>query len=105
GVPFRAIDIETLRDRQEVLDLVALTRAILHPADRVATLAVLRAPWCGLSLADLHTLTGADDPGTKRNSILRLMADRASLLPADSRQRLLRVQAVLERAISLRPRL
>ena len=104
-IPYRAVEITPLTERQEVLDLTALTRALLHPADRVATLAVLRAPWCGLSLADLHILTGSDDPGVKRNSLPRLIADRAGLLPADSRQRLSRVQAVLQAAAALRSRL
>src|SRR6185437_9858774 len=105
GVPFRAIDIETLRDRQEVLDLVALTRALLHPADRVAALAVLRAPWCGLPLADLHTLTGGDDFSLSKTSILRLMEERAHLLPVESQQRLGRVRDVLRAAAPIRSRI
>ena len=105
AVPFRAVDIETLRDRQEVLDLTALTRALLHPADRVAVLAVLRAPWCGLPLTDLHTLTGADDFSLSKLPLLRLIQSRAHLLPADSHQRLARVHTVLTAALDSRSRL
>ena len=102
---FRAIDIDALNERQEVLDLAALTRALLHPADRVATLAVLRAPWCGLSLVNLHTLTGADDATLKERSLYSLLAERGHLLPADARLRLQRVQQTLQGATRLRGRL
>jgi ATP-dependent exoDNAse (exonuclease V) beta subunit len=104
AIPFRAVDIEALGERQEILDLTALTRALLHPADRVAWLAVLRAPWCGLSLADLHTLTGADDPAFQKYSISRLMDDRGHLLPDESCQRMTRVWNVLQAVASQRAR-
>ena len=58
NIGFRAIDMEPLEERQEVLDVFSLTRAILNPADRVAWLALLRAPWCGLQLTSLDALAG-----------------------------------------------
>jgi ATP-dependent exoDNAse (exonuclease V) beta subunit len=52
GIRFRAIEIVRLGEKQVVQDLFALTRALTHLADRVAWLAILRAPWVCLTLEE-----------------------------------------------------
>jgi ATP-dependent exoDNAse (exonuclease V) beta subunit len=101
-IPFRAVEIEHLSERQELLDLLALTHALLHPMDRIAWLSVLRAPWCGLTLSDLHRLTGSDDPAFKDLSVLELIDRHRHLLSADGQHRLARTAAILRRALDLR---
>jgi ATP-dependent helicase/nuclease subunit A len=98
-IPFRAVEIEQLNERQEVKDLTALTRALLHPMDRIAWLSVLRAPWCGLTLRDLHTLCGSDDKEIAPQPILTLIRDRMPLLSEDGQHRSRRGLAVLEDAL------
>ena len=98
AIPFRAVDIEALGERQEVLDLFALTRALMHPADRVAWLAVLHAPWCGLGRADLHLLAGGDDPDWAERCMEDVIRERLDVLEEESRTRVLRVWPVLQAA-------
>jgi ATP-dependent exoDNAse (exonuclease V) beta subunit len=56
SIDFQAIEIERLYERPIVQDLIALTRALVHVGDRTAWLSVLRAPWCGIPLPDLHAI-------------------------------------------------
>jgi ATP-dependent exoDNAse (exonuclease V) beta subunit len=91
AIPFRAVDLEKLQDRPEVLDALALARALLNPQDRVAWLGVLRAPWCGLALDDLHRLTSADDPELLARPVPELLAERLPLLSPAGHRAALRV--------------
>jgi ATP-dependent exoDNAse (exonuclease V) beta subunit len=103
GIGFTGTELETMAELGVVQDLLALTRAITHPGDRLAWLAVLRAPWCGLTLRDLHTLAGADH-ATCILDILRSLP-RAAGLSEDGRVRLDRLREVIEAGVSRRGRL
>ncbi len=99
GLRYRAIEIEALGHRPVVQDLYALTRALLHPADRIAWLALLRAPWCGLPLADLAALTNAP-----RRSVVWELMQNVELLSDGGQQRLQQLQIVLAQALQSRGR-
>lgn len=59
GIAYTGIDIQPLADLQAVIDLLTLCKAICREDDRVAWLALLRGPWCGLRLADIKALVGS----------------------------------------------
>ncbi len=101
-LPFRAVDVELLHERREILDLLALTRALLHPGDRVAWLAVLRSPVCGITLADLLALCGEGSNAESEATLAHLVATRAHLLSAEGQELLGRAWAVLSAAQALR---
>jgi ATP-dependent exoDNAse (exonuclease V) beta subunit len=102
-IGFRAVDIDPLAERTAVRDLLALASALTHPGDRTSWLAVLRAPFCGLTLEDLATLCG--DRESHGAAVLSLLNARRTRLSADAQARLSRVLPVLESAIAQRGRM
>ena len=103
GLRYRAQDLDPLEKRPVIRDLLALTRALLHPADRLAWLSVLRAPWCGLTLHDFYALCGLNPLHT----IPERLADPAVLnsLSADGAPRATRIWEVLRAGQQRRGRL
>ena len=99
GLKFRAVEIDPLGERTIVRDLLALTRAMLHLGDRLCWLAILRAPWCGLTLTHLHTLASGDTSQTIWERLQNLGA-----LSEDGRQRAERLRGVLGKAFEERGR-
>jgi ATP-dependent exoDNAse (exonuclease V) beta subunit len=83
GIPFRADEIFPFDHRMEILDAISLAQAALNPEDRLAWASVLRAPWCGLALNELHALISADDPELKDRAIPDLVQERLQQI-ADS---------------------
>jgi len=102
AIPFRAVDLEKLAACPEVLDVLALARALLNPMDRVAWLGVLRAPWCGLTLDSLHRLTSADYRALRDRPVPELLAERLPLLDEEERRAAQRVLGALNTAPMLR---
>lgn len=113
---FRAVDLEPLAEQPVVADLMALTRALLFPADRISWLAVLRAPWCGLTLADLEIVAN-QGANAREGLVLQQMhsalANQVSqeelfaterLLSTEGRQRLARIAPILQTAVQQRQR-
>jgi ATP-dependent exoDNAse (exonuclease V) beta subunit len=102
GVPALGVDLAPLSELVAVRDIVSLARAMLHAGDRTAWLSVLRAPFCGLTLHDLHALCG-DDPDAL---LLDCVADatRLARMSADGRQRLARCVPPLLQSFAARRR-
>lgn len=93
GIEYSAVEIDRLTDLPEIVDLIALTRALSHEADRLGWLALLRGPWVGLTWSDLHRLVYNDASRTVRE--LLGDCDRLATLSQDGQQRLQRVSQFL----------
>lgn len=100
GLPCSSEHVDLLGERPVVRDLHALSRALLHLGDRVAWLSVLRAPWCGLTLADLHALVSDAADVT----VWELIIDerRRSELSEDGQQRVSRIKRVVAQTLAER---
>ena len=100
GIDTIGVELVPLAEVPIVRDLVALTRALCHLGDRTSWLAVLRAPWCGVSLATLTRLSARGDSRLVCEALRQ--TDRLEECPADERARLARVARVLEEGFSRR---
>lgn len=100
GIEYRAVEIDRLTDLPEVIEVLALTRAAAHAADRLAWLAILRAAWIGLDWTDLHSLVRNDSSST----VWELLQDeqRLSTLSANGRQALIAARPILATLVAPR---
>jgi ATP-dependent helicase/nuclease subunit A len=100
GLAVHAVEIDSLGEQPAAQDLVGLTRALLHLDDRIAWLAVLRAPWCGLRFADLEALCGDDHKSAVWD--LLQQPQRVARLSADGQARTRSAVATLTAAFAAR---
>ncbi len=102
GIDFRSEEIDPLIDRPVIHDLFSLLKSMLHPCDRIAWLAILRAPWCGLVLSDIHKLCIGD----RDTPVWKLMndAERIKSLSEDGQRRLSTIIEKLRKALELNGR-
>ncbi|MBT8130798.1 MAG: UvrD-helicase domain-containing protein [Gammaproteobacteria bacterium] len=102
GIRCTGKEVDHLGDRSVIADLHALTRALCHLSDRVAWLSVLRAPWCGLTLSDLHRLS----VDSSQMTVWDLLIDeqRRATLSEDGQQRLSRIKRVIAQSLAERGR-
>ncbi|WP_194073982.1 UvrD-helicase domain-containing protein [Thiomicrorhabdus aquaedulcis] len=98
NIAFKAVELESLAERQEVQDVLALSRALLHLADRPAWIALLRSPLVGLSLADLYALMG-DEPAKLHQTVWRLLTANTTPLSDEGQTRLNGVVPILHGAL------
>lgn len=95
---FQALDIVSLKEQSVICDLYSLTRVLLSPIDRLAWLSVLRAPWCGLSLKDLHQLVYR----TPKWDFLKILSCIPENLSEDGKLRFISTANIIASAIASR---
>lgn len=106
GVDYSAQDMDSLADSPVIVDLLSLCRALLNPADRVAWMALLRAPWCGMALDDLLVIGRRGAPA-RFTPVWSTLNDAGALaaLSVDGRARAEHVRHALQWALAHRDRL
>jgi ATP-dependent helicase/nuclease subunit A len=92
-VAVAGVDLVSLAQLSIVRDLMALTQALDHEADRTAWCAILRAPWCGLTLKQISALLGAD----RHTTVWERLCDDSvvAALAPEAQQRVRRLRAAL----------
>ncbi|MDP3704410.1 MAG: UvrD-helicase domain-containing protein [Legionellaceae bacterium] len=99
-IPFQGVDIDLLANLPHLRDVWSLTQALLMPSNRLAWLSFLRSPWCGLSLADLHSIANV----SKSQSIYFALSqlDHIANISEEGRTRSSFIYSVLDDALTKR---
>ncbi len=99
SIKFHDEKFTPLNQRPVIHDLLSLTRALVNFADRISWMAILRAPWCGLTLDDMLIIAK-----NKHSIIWDVLNDESVIenLSQDGKLRVLRVRNVLHEVFKAR---
>jgi ATP-dependent helicase/nuclease subunit A len=105
GVEVQGVDLVPLAETPVVLDLIALTRTLHDPGDRIAWLSILRAPICGLQLPEITGWLEFFEQSGCLISVPRALAATASdelgvPIEPEARARLVRLWQAVEPELS-----
>ncbi|MDA1370072.1 MAG: UvrD-helicase domain-containing protein [Proteobacteria bacterium] len=100
NIQWQSTNIDRMEALPVIEDLISLTHALLNTADRLSWLAILRAPWCGLNIAELHAISSY----TAQRSLWSTLQDPAAIpgLLDASRDRIAGLVEVLGFAMAMR---
>lgn len=98
GISWNAAGIDSLSAFAVIKDLTSLLQSLLNQADITALYALLRCPFVGLTLGDIHSLKLFADQQEQNLSQTLLAFASCPGLSADGQQRLRRVMPVLIQA-------
>ncbi len=103
NIPYHALEIEPLATQAVIQDLLALTFALLDDNNKLAWLALLRSPMCGLALAEIEILATFDE----QQNIWHLMNEPLvlELLTSKGRARIERLTRALQPTMNERGRM
>lgn len=102
ALKFNAVEIDALDQHQSIQDILSLSYAMLDLSDRIHWLAILRAPWCGITLNDLVVLFQDDHSSTVWEIIHN--TNKMNNISADGKKRINRLVDILNDAFEHRNR-
>jgi ATP-dependent helicase/nuclease subunit A len=106
NIAYQGIDIERLDQHPLLQDLMTLTRALLHLGDRVSWLALLRTPWCEMSLHDLWIIANNEPRLPLWSTLKKIIQEDKEWLPLTQGglDHVTRFIPILEEALAQRDR-
>ena len=102
AIPVSAKELDPLSGQPVVSDLMSLCRWLFNPADRIAAVALLRSPVCGLKLTSIDQLLDSAHPHAP---LLRTLSNGDCVSDLDEQKRIQHLHDCLSWAESRRDRL